>query len=167
MFMKIRIKTRKADKLYDREYILAEADFEDKTPSRDSVKSGLAKLVSADGSLVVIRKIAQAIGTKKAFIHAYIYKNAEIMEKIEQKYILKRNTEKKREGNAKEEDTAVSHPAPAPPVKKESGESVEANEAQEKPVEVPKNSGKKSKEEDRSQRDEKDKSDKSEEKNNK
>ena len=95
--MRLKINSRVNDELYMREEIKAEAEFEGRTPLRTEIKGELSKKSNADKSLMVIRKITQAVGERKAYIHAYLYKNKEAMKKVEQRHMLSRNTEKKAE----------------------------------------------------------------------
>lgn len=66
-----------------RTVINAELDYDKVTPSNDEVKKKLAAVVSADESLVVVKKIANKYGLRKAIVTAYVYNNAEGLKKIE------------------------------------------------------------------------------------
>ena len=91
--MNIEIIERKENKLLDREEIIFELQYEgEATPNRLAVQSKLAALVNADAERTIIRKIQGHFGKQASTGYAYVYPTVELMQRLESKHIIKRNT---------------------------------------------------------------------------
>ncbi|MFH0835709.1 MAG: hypothetical protein V1834_00940 [Candidatus Micrarchaeota archaeon] len=85
------------NKLFNRKELVVEIDAMGGTPSRkDAVEEIAKKYGSKD--LVVIRKINQNFGNKKAVVEARIYKDADSLKKSEPSFVLERGKPKQKEG---------------------------------------------------------------------
>jgi len=120
MELKITEKTEKP--LMFRAEIIAEAFFDGKTPSKDSIKKEIVKHAKADESLVVIKKVKTYFGLRKIKALAFVYNNKEDLDKIEPR--------KKKNGEAGENTEETSKEAPKEEKKEEPKK--EENPAQEK-----------------------------------
>ena len=92
------IKSRKQQDLLGRECIVMEMLFDKAVPSNAEARKKVAHEVKVDETLVVIKKIANAYGSTKADVTAFIYKDAETLKKVEPK--PKEKKEKKAEEEA-------------------------------------------------------------------
>ncbi|MBD3263375.1 30S ribosomal protein S24e [Candidatus Woesearchaeota archaeon] len=137
--MDIKITDKKENVLLNRTEIKADIEHVGKpTPSRAEIKEKLAAMLSSDKNLVIIRKLEQDFGSKTKCT-AMQYKTRDDLEKIEQKYLLKRDEKKPKE---KKEAKPEEKPAEAPKEEK-----AEKKEEKEKPEEKPKEEEKKKEEE--------------------
>jgi len=80
-----------------REEYYAVFHFHGPTPSRNDVKNAIVSKVGKSSELIVIKKLEQHAGENKLKITFYVYKDAEVLKRVEPIYILKR------EGLIKEE----------------------------------------------------------------
>lgn len=76
-------------------------------PSRVQVKKDLAKKLSVDESLIVIKKIDAGYGALDVKIEANIYEDVSLIPKIETGYIVKRNEMPAPEEKVEEETSSV------------------------------------------------------------
>lgn len=118
------------NKLLNRHDVVARIDSNGATPSRQEIKSQLAKKLKVDEKLVVIDKVDTSFGTRAADVSAKVYKDEETLKKLTLEHIAKRNI------GPVVEEAVEETPAPAPtaPVE-EASEEAPAEEAQEEVVE--------------------------------
>lgn len=117
---------KKPSPLLSRTEIKAEIDYTGATPSNEDIKQQLAKNLSANAELVVIKQILPVFGSGKSIITAYLYENKEAMVRIERA--------KKKKPKAGEKPEEEAKPAPEKPK--------EAEKTEEKPPEKPKEEAK-------------------------
>ena len=137
----IEILKKKDTPLLSRQRVSAMAYFEGKTPSRLELKELVAKKVSADPNLVVIRHIYQRYGSKKAKVICHVYKDEKAMKTLELETLIKKHTKQEK----KEEKTEAPKPkeevkpeeTPKEEVKPEENEEPKAEEAAEPTEEKP------------------------------
>jgi len=98
------IKSRKQQDLLGRECIIMELYFDKAVPSNDEARKKVAHEVKVEETLVVIKKIANAYGSTKADVTAFVYKDAGTLKKIEPK-------PKEKKKKAGEEEAAPAAPA--------------------------------------------------------
>ena len=96
--MELNIKTEKYNPLIERKELEIEVESEI-TPKREEIWKKISSLYNTD--FVVIKKIKQLSGMKKAIIYAHIYNDEKRMKEIEPKYIIERNFKKGGEGEQK------------------------------------------------------------------
>ncbi len=97
------VKINKDDKqvLLDRRTITGTVFFPEKSiPSRKDLRDELAKELKADAGLIVIKKIDSIFGSTKAEFEAHVYEKEDVKNKLEPKYILKRNSFEAKEEKA-------------------------------------------------------------------
>ncbi len=68
------------------------------TPTRADVRKKLVALLNTSEDLLLIRYIKPRTGKHEAIGLAHVYNSRDRLEKIEPKYIIERNTPKKKEG---------------------------------------------------------------------
>ena len=98
----MKIKHEKENPLLARKEVVAEIES-DATPKRADVQNQIATLMKVAADHVVVRKVQNAFGDRKAVVHANIYKSPEDKLKYEHKIYLtkgqprapKKGTEKK------------------------------------------------------------------------
>lgn len=100
--MTIKIVEKKEAPLLSRTEIIAELDFDKETPSKKTLKEKLVPVLSAKENLLVVKKVFQKFGSKKARVLAYIYDNEKDMQHIEPKEKGKKKKEKAKKEEAKE-----------------------------------------------------------------
>lgn len=102
--MEIKITQNKRNEVLGRSEIIAEL-MQKEVPSKIEVTKALTAQLNTKPELVIIKKIDSKYGQQKVIVDANVYDKEEEMNKIERKYMLKRNETKKEEGNeqAKEE----------------------------------------------------------------
>ena len=124
--MNLKVTSKTPAPLLMRTVIEAEVDYDKATPSTEDVKQKIASTSSANPNLVVVKKIDNKYGIRKALVTAYIYDNAEGLKKIEPK-----TKEAKKPAEKKEA------PAEKPAEKKEEAPKEEkpAEKKEEKPAE--------------------------------
>lgn len=81
--MKLDVKDKKENKLLSRTEVTADLAFDAATPSNKDVQAELAKKLSVEPELVIIKKIATGYGTRTAGVTAYAYTKKDDMMKIE------------------------------------------------------------------------------------
>jgi len=86
--MKIKLTKNHEEKLLSRHKIEADLEFEKGVPPRKEVLEAIAKLVTVEPDLVVVKNIKVAFGTHKAKVLAYSYKTKEDRNRIEEKKML-------------------------------------------------------------------------------
>lgn len=86
--MKIKITKNNEEPLLSRHKIDADLEFDKAVPTRKEVIESLAKSISAEPDLVVVKKIDVAFGTHTAKVLAYSYKNKEQRDKVEERKVL-------------------------------------------------------------------------------
>ena len=92
--MELQIISEEKKPLLGRKEIKARVTYQDKTPARKSIRSALAKKLSAEEKLIAVRKIMPEYGVQAAKIEAVIYENEKIMKELEPKHIIERHTGK-------------------------------------------------------------------------
>ena len=109
--MDVKILEKKENKLLNRlEVKFAVSHVKGPTPSRQDVREKLVSVLKCKEDLLVIKKINTSFGKNVSIGKANVYKDKKSLEKIEPKYILKRNfPEKKAEKTeeSKEEEKKV------------------------------------------------------------
>ncbi len=73
----------KDDKLFSRKELLLEMEFSGKTPNNEEVKNNVAEFLKANKELLIIRQIKQRYGINIVNILAYVYKDANNLNKFE------------------------------------------------------------------------------------
>ena len=106
--MEMKISNKVAQPLLSRTELVGTISFDAATPSRSDVRKKLAESLKSDESLIMVRDIATAFGSKSANITAHVYKSKEDLAKFESKTVLQRHLPKKEEDNkeAAEKKTA-------------------------------------------------------------
>lgn len=92
--MELNIIKKEERPLLQAEDVLSELSYEGTTPSRKELAQEIAKKTKSNLEQVVVRKIQGVFGHRKASVQATIYQNKEILEKVENKPILKRHKSK-------------------------------------------------------------------------
>ena len=143
--MELTIEKDEQQKLLDRRLIIGKVHFSEKAvPSRIAVMDKLASQLKIDKKLIVIKEIKTIFGSTTADLEAHVYNSVELKDKIEPKYLLKRNEikvaekkEKKEEAPAEEkkEEVKEAPKAEEKPVEEKKEEVKETPKAEEKPVE--------------------------------
>lgn len=89
--------------LLSRKKITAEVSFEKQTPATKDIQAKLASALNIKENLIVVKKVSQEFGSRKAGILAYVYKSEEELKKIEKKAKKKKAEAKegKKEGEEK------------------------------------------------------------------
>lgn len=105
--MEIEIVSKKENKLLERIEINGLIKYESNVPTRNDVRSHLAKLFECDEDLVIVKKIEPKYGLHEAKLEANIYKDSSLIKKLEnlKKKSIKAQVEKKEE--KKEEESKV------------------------------------------------------------
>ncbi len=111
---KIEILSKKDNTLFSREEIEFKVTDSNKTPSREDVKNLLIANTKQKEGQIIIKKINSIFGSNIATGIAYVYKNAEIMKKIEPKHILKRNEKKEKKPEEKPVEAKPEEKKPEP-----------------------------------------------------
>jgi len=73
----------KDDKLFSRKEWLLEEEFSGKTPSKDEVKNVVTGFLKANKDLLVIKNIKQKYGANIINVLAYVYKDANNLNRFE------------------------------------------------------------------------------------
>ncbi len=93
--MKLELINQKEDKLLSRKEILFKLDFDKSTPNKEEIKKQICENLKCDPDILVLEKVDQRFGERIADVSAYLYKNKEILKKIEFKNKkLKKETKK-------------------------------------------------------------------------
>ncbi len=83
-----------------RKEIMLEVNFEKSTPKRLDLKKEIAKKTNQKEDLIIIKKILTDYGTRCAKVTAYVYKDEDVLKKIEYPKVVEKNfpkVEKKEE----------------------------------------------------------------------
>ena len=83
--MKLKIEAREDKPLVDRYELKVKIDDVATTPSNDYVKKEIAKSMEKPEDVIVVKKILQEFGKKKAEALVYVYNSAESLKKFEPK----------------------------------------------------------------------------------
>ena len=81
--MKLTINEKKDNPLLSRTEVRADIEFDATTPSNKDVQAELAKKLSVDAELVVVKQIRTGFGQRKAGVKANAYSKKDVMMKIE------------------------------------------------------------------------------------
>ncbi len=126
--MQLNITSKEEKPLLSRTEIMADITFDSATPSKEKIKEKLATILKVDANLIVVKKVFNKFGEKRAGVSAFAYKNEKDMKTIEPK-------PKEKKGAKKEEA-----PAEAPKEEKEAPKKEEPKKEEKK--EEPKKEGK-------------------------
>ena len=88
--MKLKIIKNLERTLLSRNRIYAEVEFDAAVPARKDIIQKLSESLSVEPDLIVVKKITPGFGSKKAIVAAYVYKNKEERDRIEEKKKLVR-----------------------------------------------------------------------------
>jgi len=88
--------------LLSRKRCTLDVNFKGATPSRKQIRDEIAKKLKADPELTVVRHIYTRHGVEKARVITNIYTKKEDMVKFEDKGLLEKHSEKKKEEKAEE-----------------------------------------------------------------
>ena len=86
--MKLKITKNHEEHLLSRHKIEADLEFEKGVPTRKEILEAIAKSISVEPDLVVVKNIAVIFGTHKAKVLAYSYKTKEDRNRIVEKKML-------------------------------------------------------------------------------
>ena len=86
--MKLKITKNHEESLLSRHKIEADLEFEKGVPPRKEVLEAIAKSLSLEPDLIVVKNIDAVFGTHKAKVLAYSYKTKEERNRIEEKKML-------------------------------------------------------------------------------
>lgn len=129
--MKIDIKDKKKNELLHRTEIHGHITFAKATPNRNEVRAEVAKQLSVDAGVVVMKGIIGSFGGGSAEFDAFAYDSADALNKIEtqkgQKQVAKKEEPKK-------EEKPTEAPA-AKPAEEKKEEAPAAEKAEKKPAE--------------------------------
>lgn len=103
--MEVEVVDRRENKLLNREEIHCIIKYNGATPSRQQVKEELKKALGLNG-FIVIHRIRPMFGIMQAKVYAKVYPSEAEARKVEEDYILRRETKgKKSKEETKEETT--------------------------------------------------------------
>lgn len=134
--MEISITHKEDVPLLKRTEVSARMTYEGATPSRKEVQAAVAKALNGKKDQLIITKVTTKYGDQSAAVNGYYYSDRSVLEKLEQKAMIKKNTfeEEKKEEVAEE-------------AKEEPSDSSEKEaEKKEEPAEKPKDDSEKSEE---------------------
>ena len=137
--MKLEIKEKKENKLLGRTEVEGKITFEGAVPSNETVKDKLAAELNADKSLIVIKHIYPKFSSQEAVLLAFVYENAEGMDKTE---MMTKHLKKKAEGEKKAAEEKPVEEAPAEEKKEETAEEKPKEEVKEEASKEEKKEGK-------------------------
>lgn len=89
--MEVEVVDRRENKLLEREEIHCIIKYDGPTPNRQKVKEELKKALGLNG-FIVIHRIRPMFGMMQAKVYAKVYPSEAVARKIEEDYILKRET---------------------------------------------------------------------------
>lgn len=95
--MKINILEKNENKLLDRLEVKIEVESDGPTPKRLAVREKIAAQLNFDEELVIVKALHQKTGMQKSVGLIHAYKDKAVLNEIEQKHLIKRNTPKKEE----------------------------------------------------------------------
>ncbi len=123
--MKVTVLKERDTPLLARKRVTLEAEYGSATPSRLDLKKEVAKKLSADDKLVILKHIYTRFGKQKAKIIAHIYSDEKEMKRLENDVLVKKHFKEEK--------------------KEEAAPAAEAAPAEEKPAEAPKEEAKEEK----------------------
>ncbi len=100
--MELTILDKQEQRSLQRTAINARIFFTQQTPSRQEVLEALAKELSADKELLVVATIHTSFGDSSAHVHARLYKDKAIMQRLERANLLEKHAAPKQEAEAAE-----------------------------------------------------------------
>jgi small subunit ribosomal protein S24e len=103
------------------------------TPTRDAIRSELAKLLKASKDVVVVDRSVSSFGRYETLGYAKVYKSKEEALSVERSHILVRNKLKEAEVKEKKEGAKAEKPAPAAKPAAKAEPKPEAPKAEAKP----------------------------------
>ncbi len=89
--MRIEQISKFSNNLMDRTEYIFEVFYDKATPTRNEIRQLIVEKTGVSPDLLVVQKISQHTGKKSAKVRAHVYSTKTQMEKIEPRYILKRN----------------------------------------------------------------------------
>lgn len=89
--MEISILSKENNPLFKRTEYIIEISFNSSTPKREEIRQAIIEKTGVSPELLIIKKIQQHTGMRRARVIAHSYKDKEFMLRVEPKYILKRN----------------------------------------------------------------------------
>ena len=101
--MDLKLLKERETPLLSRKRATFEATFKGSTPTRDSVREAVAKLLKTDKELTIIKHIYTSYGLEKTKIIAHIYSKKEDMQRYEEKSVLKKHEKKEAPKEEKKE----------------------------------------------------------------
>ncbi len=136
--MELQVVAKKENPLLKRTEITFKAVHKaEPTPTRDAIRSELAKQLKASKEAVVVDRSVSSFGRYETHGYAKIYKSKEEALAVERSHILVRNKLKEPEVKEKKEGEKAEKPAPAPkPAAKEEAKA-EAPKEEKKPEHKP------------------------------
>ncbi len=99
--MELKITSQKEQNLLSRKEILADLSFDAAVPSRNELKKEIALKIGIPENLIIIRKIENDYGYKKAKVLAYAYEKEEDLKRIESRAALEKGMPKQKKAAAK------------------------------------------------------------------
>ena len=95
--MKITQLKEEESKLLNRKDGIYEIEFDKSTPSNDQVKKAIAEFKKVDENLLVITRVRQIFGIKKAKVVVKLYNSQEDLKKVEVRNKKQKKKEEKKE----------------------------------------------------------------------
>lgn len=95
--MDMKVLKERETPLLSRKRITFEVNFNGVTPSRIQVRDAVAKKVSADKDLVIIKHVYNRYGIEQAKVIAHVYDKKEDLMRYEEKVLIDKHVEKKAE----------------------------------------------------------------------
>ncbi len=81
--MILKLIEEKENKLLNRKELLLETTYTGPTPNTQEIKKAVVETLKSKDELIVINKINQIFGTRKAIIKAKLYNSSEDLKKVE------------------------------------------------------------------------------------
>jgi len=97
--------------LLSRKRYTLQATFKGPTPTRAEILAAVSKKVKSEPGLTVVKHIYNKFGIEKAKVIAHAYTKKEDMEKYENKVLLEKHMEKKKEESKDKKQEAPKAPA--------------------------------------------------------
>lgn len=110
--MNITVDEKKDDPLFGRKKISFTIEFDKAVPSREQAKAALASAISASASCIVILKIENKYGQKKASCTAYAYENADDAKKSRLHLLVRDKIVSKEDAKKAKQPKAAAKEAP-------------------------------------------------------
>jgi len=102
--MELKIESNVENHMLGRKEIRFSLIQDDPTPKKEEIKRELCKMLNLHPDSTIIVKVNQQYGYKESEGLAHSYKTKELLEKSEPKFILKRLSKGKKEGEAPKEE---------------------------------------------------------------